>query len=274
MKRNTLEILRCPSCHGVLSLRQPTNVTTIENGNLVCLACNKDFPIRKGIPRFIKPQELTGLNKRLAYLYDWFSWIYTAFSKVGFRLLGTTDARARRELLARLEPHGGRILEVSIGPGNNLPYLLESPSVGEVYGLDISMGQLNRCNTLIRRKGWPVDIFLANAEELPFSDHCFDSVLHIGGINFFSDKQKAIHEMIRVAKPGTRVIICDENESGAQWYERFLPGFKSTFHGQRAAITAPVELVPGEMLEKTVEDIWNGFMYCLQFRTPAEIAQN
>ena len=258
MKRNTLDLLRCPTCRGELILEANNNLGPIDTGILVCNACLKPYPIKKGIPRFIRESDLVGINKRFAYLYDWFSLIYTAFSKIGFRLLGTTDSRARREVLARLEPNGGKVLEVSIGPGVNLPYLVTSPAVGEVYGLDISIGQLNRCNALIRRKGWPIDLFLGNAEELPFIDNSFDSVFHIGGINFFGNKKQAIDEMIRVAKPGTRIIICDENESGAQWYERFLPGFKSTFHGQRDPIIAPIDMVPPTMLECTCENIWKG----------------
>jgi hypothetical protein len=74
--------------------------------------------------------------------------------------------------------------------------------------------------------------------------------------------------MIRVAKPGTKIIICDENESGAQWYEKFLPGFKHAFHGQRETGLAPVELIPKTMLDIQLENIWNGFMYCLEFRKP------
>ncbi len=269
MKRDTLELLRCPTCHGEMDLQASTRDGSIDAGDLACHKCQKIYPIRHGIVHFIREEELVGINKPIARLYDWFSLIYTAFSKIGFRLLGTTDAQARQELLSRLEPNGGKVLEVSIGPGVNLPYLLSAPNVGEVYGLDISIGQLNRCNSLIRRKGWPVDLFLGNGEELPFENNCFDSVFHIGGINFFSDKKKAIEEMIRVAKPGTRIILCDENEAGAQWYEKFLPGFKGAFHGRRDAVTAPVELVPSTMLEIQLENIWNGFMYCLQFRKPA-----
>lgn len=48
------------------------------------------------------------------------------------------------------------------------------------------------------------------AEDLPFIDQSFDVVLHVGGINFFSDKKRAIEEMIRVAKPGTKIMIADE----------------------------------------------------------------
>jgi ubiquinone/menaquinone biosynthesis C-methylase UbiE/uncharacterized protein YbaR (Trm112 family) len=268
MKRSTLDLLACPVCHTRLSLQTAQTDAHIESGTLSCPHCQVVYPVKQGIPLFFKETELEGLNKTFAHLYDWFSLIYTAFSKVGFRLLGTTDAKARTELLARLEPNGGKVLEVSIGSGVNLPYLVNMPSVGDVYGLDISRGQLKRCRSLIRRHGWDTDLFLGNAEQLPFADCCFDSVFHIGGINFFSNQQKAINEMIRVAKPGTKLIICDENESGAQWYEKFLPGFKGAFHDQRREVTAPVELIPTDMLDLQVGNIWNDFMYCIEFRKP------
>jgi ubiquinone/menaquinone biosynthesis C-methylase UbiE/uncharacterized protein YbaR (Trm112 family) len=268
MKRTTLDLLACPACRSELSLMTNSGDGVIETGRLSCLTCQKIFLIQHGIPRFIREDELEGRNKTFAHLYNWFSLIYTSFSKVGFRLLGTSDSLARQQLLARLEPKGGKVLEVSIGPGINLPYLLKMPMVGEVFGLDISTGQLNRCRTLIQRKGWKVDIFLGNGEELPFKDNSFESVFHIGGINFFNHQQKAIDEMIRVAKPGTKIIICDENENGASWYEKFLPGFKGAFHGQREAVSAPVRLVPSTMSEVNLTNIWNGFMYCLEFRKP------
>lgn len=268
MKRTTLDFLRCPSCHGELQLQTSLATGSIETGSLTCQACQKTFPIQRGIPRFIKWEELVGLNKTLSRMYDWFSWIYSAFSRIGLFFLGTSESRARHEVLDRLEPHGGKVLEISIGPGVNLPFLLASPAVGEVWGLDISIGQLNRCRSRIRRHGWDVELFLGNGEQLPFMDGSCDSVFHIGGINFFNDKQKAIHEMIRVAKPGTKMIICDENEIGAQWYEKYLPGFKSAFPGKREAIIAPIDLVPASMLEVKLGNIWNGFMYCLEFRKP------
>ncbi len=271
MKNTSIDLLECPTCHSDLVLQAASGKGTIETGSLVCFICHKEYLIRQGITHFIKEEELVGLNKKFAHLYDWFSWIYGAFSKIGFLLLGTSEAQARHEILDRLELKGRRVLEVSVGPGVNLPFLFRSPAIGEVYGLDISIGQLNRCNALIRRKGWPVDLFLGNGEELPFKDESFDSVFHIGGINFFSNKKKAIDEMIRVAKAGTKIIICDENEKGARQYEKFLPSFKRAFEGQREKVTAPVELVPSNMLDVKLEDVWNGFMYCLEFKKPFEI---
>ena len=55
-----------------------------------------------------------------------------------------------------------------------------------------------------------LDLVHCNAEDLPFADNMFDVVFHVGGINFFSDQQKAINEMLRVAKPSTKIMIADE----------------------------------------------------------------
>ncbi len=256
-----LEVLACPACHAALAW-QPAESA------LRCTACGVDYPVRQGIPHFIDQSALTGLNRRFSRLYDWFSWFYRLFSKVAFAYIGMPEETARRELLDRLEPRGGRVLEVSVGPGVNLPTLVGRPDVGEVHGLDISLGQLRRCQSYVKSKGWTVPLSLGNAEELPYQDASFDAVFHIGGINFFDDKAKAIAEMVRVAKPGSRIVICDENERGARAYERTLPGFKRSFRGVRQEVAAPVDAVPPGMQELRVFDVWKGWMYCLEFRKP------
>jgi hypothetical protein len=90
----------------------------------------------------------------------------------------------------------------------------------------------------------------------------------VGGINFFNDKKSAIDEMIRVARPGAKILIADETEKGAQRYEKFIPGFKNSFDGKRSEIVAPVDLVPSTMFEMRVFDVWKGWFYCIEFRKP------
>jgi len=267
MKRNTLDILACPLCHTSLTL-QADPVDSVESGNLYCAGCQKNYRVVKGIPHFVHVSELDGLNRRFANLYNRFAWAYQPFLSIGFAIIGITEERARREILDRVEIDGGRVLEVSIGTGSNLPYLFKRTEIGEVYGLDISLGQLRRCQSLTRRKGWPVDLFLGNAERLPFQDAVFDSLVHVGGINFFNDKKKAIEEMIRVVRPGARILIADENERGARGYEKTIPGFKKSFRGKRTAVEPPIELVPPEMHEIRLFDAWKGWFYCLEFRKP------
>ncbi|MDI6770437.1 MAG: methyltransferase domain-containing protein [Anaerolineales bacterium] len=267
MKRTTLDLLACPACHGAL-VAPVDSGSAIESGVLHCEGCQKYYPVERGIPHFIQPDQLTGFNRRFSRMYDWFSWGYRAFSKIAFAFIGMSEEAGRREITDRLEPRGGRVLEVSIGPGVNLPYLVNRPDVGEVYGLDISLGQLRRCMSYVRRKGWEVDLFLGNGEQLPFRDASFKGVFHVGGINFFNDKKAAIEEMIRVAKPGTRVLIADETEKGAKGYEKTIPGFTKSFDGKRAPIQPPIDLVPPEMLERRVFDAWKGWFYCIEFRKP------
>jgi ubiquinone/menaquinone biosynthesis C-methylase UbiE/uncharacterized protein YbaR (Trm112 family) len=267
MKRTTLDLLACPSCNGHLEYAGG-NEKTLHAGTLTCSHCKLQFPIVEGIPHFIQTEKLTGFNRRFARMYNWFSWGYRLFSKVAFAYIGMDEETARREVTDRLEPHSGRVLEVSVGPGVNLPYLVNRADVSEVLGLDISPGQLQRCRSYVARKGWEVDLLLGNGEQLPVRDETFDGVFHVGGINFFNDKKAAIEEMIRVAKPGARILISDETEKGAQGYEKYIPGFKKSFGGTRKQIAPPVDLVPANMLETRVFDVWKGWMYCIEFRKP------
>lgn len=267
MKRTTLDVLACPFCGGSLEQADST-AENIRLGTLVCTRCRKRFSVEDGIPHFIQPEALTGFNRRFSRMYDWFSWIYAAFSKVAFAYIGMDEETGRREITDRLEPGGGRVLEVSIGPGVNLPYLVNRPDVGEVFGLDISLGQIKRCQKYVTKQGWNVELFLGNGEQLPFCDETFDGVFHVGGINFFNNKKAAMDEMIRVAKPGAKVLIADETEKGAQGYEKFIPGFKKSFGGKRQEIVPPIDLVPDEMRGRKVFDVWKGWLYCIEFRKP------
>jgi ubiquinone/menaquinone biosynthesis C-methylase UbiE/uncharacterized protein YbaR (Trm112 family) len=270
MKRSTLELICCPSCHGALSLQDAGGDTILNEGDIFCPNCNKNFLIKDGIVYFLDAQELQGPNRGFARFYNWLSHFYALFTKFAFFPFGG-DRKARKEILDRLDLNNGRILEVSIGTGANLPYLYESPNVGEVYGLDISAGQLTQCRHYINKQIWSVDLFLGTAEALPFRAASFDSVFHIGGINFFSDKKQAIDEMIRVARPGSKIVIADESERLARFIAR-MPGFAHAQHGKKLDLSVPVHLVPDTMEEIRLDGVWKAHGqphgYCLEFRKP------
>jgi ubiquinone/menaquinone biosynthesis C-methylase UbiE len=246
------------------------NDLIVDDGNLFCSNCAHSYPIKNGIVYFICPQELKGINRRFARTYDWYSHVYTLLTKLAFLPFGG-EYKARMEILDRLELNDGRILEVSIGPGVNLPYLFMSQNAGEVFGLDISLGQLARCNNLIARKNWSVDLFWGMAEALPFKSDIFDSVFHIGGINFFSGKKEAIDEMIRVARPGSKIVIADESERVAKRFS-YIPGFPRSYRGRKLDTSVPIHLVPETMEKVRIDGIWKAHGqyhgYCLEFRKP------
>ena len=156
------------------------------------------------------------------------------------------------------------MLEVSIGTGANLRQL---PRTAEYYGLDISWGMLRQSQKNSRRWKMPVELFCGAAERLPFADGSFDVVFHAGGIHFFSDKVRAISELIRVAKPGTKLMIADETEQVVHRLEK--APIAGRFNRDRSqAVTTPVDLVPAGMRDIHVRTIARGLLYCLSFRKP------
>lgn len=242
----------------------------LADGELACPQCERSYFIRNGIANFISPGELEGLNLRFVRFYERFSRFEAVFEKISFLPFGG-ERKARGEILSRLELRGGRVLEVSVGSGSNLPYLFESSKAGEVCGLDISATQLGRCQKLVIARQWPVDLFLGMAEALPFQAESFENVFHLGGINFFSDKKKAIEEMIRVARPGSKIVIADESERAARLVARLVRLSRSN-QGRTVDTSIPVHLVPETMEEIRVDGIWKGHGqyhgYCLEFRKP------
>jgi ubiquinone/menaquinone biosynthesis C-methylase UbiE/uncharacterized protein YbaR (Trm112 family) len=271
MKRSTLELLCCPDCRGGLSLGGTPSHDMVDEGELNCPSCGHDFPIRNGIARFISQGDLEGQNLGLVRFYRRYSRFESILDKLIFIPLGG-ERKARMEVLRRLGLKGGRILEVSIGSGCNLPFLFESSEIGEVYGLDISAEQLKRCSELVGTRGWQVDLFQGMAEALPFKADSFDDVLHIGGINFFSDKKRAIDEMVRVARPGGKIVIADESERVAQMFARLLRLSRAS-RGGKMDTSVPVYLVPDTMEEIRTDGIWKAHGryhgYVLEFRKPA-----
>jgi ubiquinone/menaquinone biosynthesis C-methylase UbiE len=270
MKRSTLGLLCCPSCKTELILRDESGNTSGNEGELFCSHCERSYIIKNGIVHFIDLQELEDLNQRLARFYNRFSRFETIIDWLSFLPMGG-ERKARTEILPRLELNNGRVLEVSIGSGGNLPYLIESPKAGDIYGLDISVAQLTNCHRLATNRGWSVELFLGKAEELPFKSDSFDNVFHIGGINFFSEKKKAIGEMIRVARPGSKIVIADESEQVARVVARFLRLSRET-QDSKVDTSVPIHLVPETMKEIRVDGIWKMHGryhgYCLEFRKP------
>jgi ubiquinone/menaquinone biosynthesis C-methylase UbiE len=126
---------------------------------------------------------------------------------------------------------------------------------------------LKRCQRNLEQWQLEAELILGNAEELPLCDEAFDAVLHVGGINAFNDRAKAISEMIRVARAEAKTVIVDES---AKLMEAFawVPGTRKWLreHGER--FSAPVGLVPEGMRDVQVKEIAKGNMYCLIFRKP------
>jgi ubiquinone/menaquinone biosynthesis C-methylase UbiE len=256
MNENFVEKICDPETHDPLIL----------NGNeLTNPHTGRQYSIQNGIPDFLNHQEVTGsdlryqsMYDRFAPFYDFSTWAYSTWKGMG------VESRLR-EYLDELEIEADDdILEVSVGTGRNLQFL---PHTAHFYGLDISSGMIKKCQRNAAKWGLDVSLCLGTAEKLPFRDEAFDVVFHFGGINFFNDRAAAIREMIRVARPGTKFIIGDENEKLAERYQN-VPVTGGFYGNRERVISAPVDLLPEGMEDIHVKDICGGDLYCLSFRKP------
>jgi len=252
----TAAILRSPYTGSPLHASPDAREYTTDSG--------ERFAIRDGFPLLVKPEELTGSNRKYNHLYATIAGFYDDIQRVFCALAGMDrDEHFLRYLrLLEIKP-GDSVLETSVGTGLNFKYL---PRGTRLCGLDLSPEMLDRCRENLRRWQLDADLFIGNAEKLPFADASFDVVFHSGGINFFNDRAAAIREMIRVAKPGTPILIADETEQHVKEIYEKMPGY---YNNRTEAVSAPVELVPADMLDVQVKILTKGRFYALTFRKPA-----
>jgi ubiquinone/menaquinone biosynthesis C-methylase UbiE/uncharacterized protein YbaR (Trm112 family) len=265
MKLETVSLLCSPDTHEPLRLDAIRASDGSMQQVLVGIHSGKEYPIRDGIPLLLDESKITGFNRHYQGFYNRIAGLYDASIKLFAKLAGRGEKAFREEYLREMDIRdGSRVLEVSIGTGANLHYL---PVKAAYFGLDLSWGMLKKCQRNLERWQQEADLILGNAEELPLFDESFDAVLHVGGINAFNDRAKAICEMIRVAKAGAKIVIVDET---AKMMEKiaWMPSARKWLqeHGKR--FSAPVELVPDGMKDIHATKFAKGNMYCLTFRKP------
>ena len=259
-KAEVLALLRSPHTGDSLLVASEDNLEALVSKS------GERFPVRDGIPIFLEPEKLTGSNQKYNRLYETIGGFYDDIQRVACALRGVSPADYFWDYLRFLEIRpGDSVLETSVGTGLNFKYL---PRGIKRFGLDLSAEMLTGCQANLHRWEMEAELFQGNAEDLPFANDSFDVVFHVGGINFFNDRAKAIREMIRVAKPGSRLLIADETEEHVKSTYEQSPVIGRYFKNRKEAVAAPIDLVPAEMGEIHLELLRNGRFYALTFRKP------
>jgi ubiquinone/menaquinone biosynthesis C-methylase UbiE/uncharacterized protein YbaR (Trm112 family) len=266
--------LACPACRGPLEFEGTLADGQLGSGILRCAPCDRPWPVRDEarVPR---------ADRFMRVLYDRLAPLHDPITRALFPpLQGTSEGAARegympRLALGSLRPRDGgpplRILDVGIGTGANVPLLERDLPPGldvELWGLDLSDGMLARCRRrVVRHRGRPVRLLVADAHALPFPDASFDRVLHVGGIGGYGDPRRGLAEMARVARPGTPIVVVDEQldpRSRASPFHRVV--FRAlTFYSP--APTSPVAQLPADATAVMSEQV-SRYYYCLTFRMP------
>jgi demethylmenaquinone methyltransferase/2-methoxy-6-polyprenyl-1,4-benzoquinol methylase len=110
-------------------------------------------------------------------------------------------------------PDDGILLDAGGGTGRSSFHLL--PLVGRLAICDASLPMLRQA---LAKGG--MDTTQALAEALPFRDNAFDRVMAVDALHHFFDQRAAIKELVRVLKPGGRLLI--EEPDRRRWIIKIL----------------------------------------------------
>lgn len=108
----------------------------------------------------------------------------------------------------------GRVLDVAAGTGRNLPYY---PATAAVTVIDVSSGMLEHARRRADGRLPLVDTRLGDAQELPFADDTFDTVVATLALCSITDDGAAVREMARVLKPEGRLFLVEHVGSPRPW---------------------------------------------------------
>ena len=140
----------------------------------------------------------------------------------------------------------GRVLEIGIGSGLNLPFY--GPDVEAVIGLDPSAKLLSMARTAARGRPFNVELIDRSAEDLPFEDQVFDSVVTTWTLCSIPDPALALAEMRRVLKPDGEVIFIEHGLSAEVpvqvWQNRLTPLWRRCAGG--CHLNRPIDALIGD----------------------------
>lgn len=119
----------------------------------------------------------------------------------------------------------GRVLEIGIGSGLNLP--LYGPNVSEVVGVDPSPALLSRARDAAGQCRAPVTLLEGSAEALALDDRSFDTVVTTWSLCTIPDARQALIEVRRVLRPGGVLLFVEHGQAPeprvARWQDRLDP---------------------------------------------------
>lgn len=198
MKERLLQVLCCPSCRNNLELGSAQlDQDEIREGELICLGCQKRYPIRCFIPRFVSDN-----NYARGFGFQWNRHARTQVDKFN----GTRISTERFHTHTRWTPEelrGQSVLEAGCGAGRFTEAMLKAGM--EVYSFDYS----NAVDACLANHGLlpNFNIIQADIFRLPFAGAGFDRVFCFGVLQHTPDVKAAFFKLAEQLRPGGRIAV-------------------------------------------------------------------
>jgi ubiquinone/menaquinone biosynthesis C-methylase UbiE len=104
----------------------------------------------------------------------------------------------------------GEVLEIAVGTGRNLTFY---PSGVRLTGIDLSPAMLEIAGRRASELGLRVSLRAADAQELPFPDASFDTVVCTLGLCSIPDDRRVVSEAARVLRQGGLLVLLEHVRS-------------------------------------------------------------
>lgn len=137
---------------------------------------------------------------------------------------GTKPATRQRQKVVPLA--SGRILEIGVGSGLNLPFY-DPQRVDKLWALDPATEMTKMARRAAEKVPFDVEVLGLPGDQIPLDDHSVDTVLMTYTLCTIPDTEAALRQMGRVLKPGGRLLFCEHgaapDESVRRWQDRVNP---------------------------------------------------
>ena len=149
-----------------------------------------------------KKEQVADMFDKIAGKYDAMNRFLSARTDVGWR-------KKAIRLLKKDNPKN--ILDVATGTADMalLAYKILKPE--KITGIDISEGMLELGRKKIEKEGLgnKIELHTGDSETINYSENTFDSVMVAFGVRNFENLENGLAEMLRVLKPGGRLIVLE-----------------------------------------------------------------
>jgi ubiquinone/menaquinone biosynthesis C-methylase UbiE len=136
-----------------------------------------------------------------------------AWSSGNYAVVGTTLQIVGEELCEALDLRAGRKV-LDVAAGNGMASLAAARRWCDVVSTDYVANLLETGRARALAEGLPIEFKEADAENLPFSDGSFDTVISTFGVMFTPNQDKAAAELLRVCKSGGQIGLTNWTPDG------------------------------------------------------------
>ncbi|HWT25967.1 MAG TPA: methyltransferase domain-containing protein [Solirubrobacteraceae bacterium] len=200
MQPRLLDFIACPDCGADLTVRDAVerDPGEVYGGRLACERCAAEWPIVRGIPRFIdgvrSEDDLRDVYAD-SFGHQWttFDWLRDEDELEFFRITDLTPAELEGKVVLDAGCGGGRLSRVV------------APYCGELFGFDYSIA-VDKAYELCRGSG-NAHFVQCDVNRHPFRDGAFDLVYSHGVLHHTPDTKRSFDNLPRLVKEGGRLYV-------------------------------------------------------------------